>query len=85
MAPRRSQRVWDRVSSEAAIDEELGGTPQGDADDVLSLGHRDVEVGSDVFEAVSGLKAVNGRSIRAPPVHNNGLAERLIRVDDNRR
>jgi hypothetical protein len=62
-----------------------GGTPQRDADDVLSLSHRDVEIGSDVFQAVTGLKAVNETLDPGSAVHNKRLAERLVRVHDDRR
>jgi len=62
-----------------------GGTPQRDADDVLSLDHRDVEISGDVFQAVPGLKAVNEILDPGSAVYNDRLAERLVRVDENRR
>jgi hypothetical protein len=62
-----------------------GGTPQGDAGGVLGLGHRYVEISCNVFQAVPGLKAVNQVFDASSAMDNDRLAERLLRVHDDRR
>ncbi len=64
------------MPAETAVDEELSGDPEGNADHVLDLLRRDTEVARDVGKAV-GLEAVDEILDSRAALHDERLTERL--------
>ena len=58
-----------------------GGEAEGNADDVLDLVARDVEVGRDLREAVAGPEAIDQVLDAGAAMHHEWLAERLGGID----